>query len=208
MDFYRFSLFEALTGIIIDENFQAHELLKRENLGKSEGNGRFALEQNEKKREVSDRKHDPIQVPRVSQVASMIDDHMVDENHVQGDMAILTSHAHPLSESLRRFLSFLRTRNHFSIWLVVAFLLILLLMQLSIIMLLTRAPQYNIISQLEYGRHVESKESGAETIAWFEKRITYLKEEMMMVEARLERMLLEHAMLKAQLKSLKELKRD
>ncbi|KAK9102865.1 hypothetical protein Sjap_020119 [Stephania japonica] len=213
----------------------AHELLKQENHGKSEGNslysksyvltfillyteagylvnnmvqsGRFALEQSEKKREVSDRKHDPIEVPRVSQVASTSDDH-IDENHMQEDMVVSTSHTHPPSESLRKFWSFLRTRNHFSILLVVASLLILLLMQLSIIVLLTRAPQYNIISQLEYGRHVGSKEGGAETIAWFEQRISYLKEEMMLVEARLERMLHEHAMLKAQLKNLEELKRD
>ncbi|KAK9142886.1 hypothetical protein Syun_012286 [Stephania yunnanensis] len=202
----------------------AHELLKQENLGKSEGklydtnsftffrkagypvnntvqSGHFALEQNEKRRDVSDRKH-PLQVPRVSQVPSASNDDMVEENRVQGDMVVSTSHKHPLSESLRGFWSFLRTRNHFSILLVVASLLILLLMQLSIIVLLTRAPQYHIISQLEYGRHVGSKEGGAETIGWFEKRISYLKEEMMMVEARLERMLHEHAMLKAQLKNL------
>lgn len=45
-----------------------------------------------------------------------------------------------------------------------------------------------------------------DAMAWLEKRMHHLKDEMNMVEARLEMMRREHAQLKAQLRDLEEVK--
>jgi len=78
------------------------------------------------------------------------------------------------------------------------------LLQISIIILLTRVPEVHVVTQ---GNQIGSL-SGykAESIEWLEKRVDYLKEEMLMVETRIERMRHEHAMLKVHLQSLERLK--
>lgn len=71
-------------------------------------------------------------------------------------------------------------------------------------MLLSR-PQHIHVSYLAQstgGMGGGAGERPTEAVAWLEKRMHHLKEEMVMVEARLERMWHEHAALKAQLKEL------
>ncbi|PIA50207.1 hypothetical protein AQUCO_01300740v1 [Aquilegia coerulea] len=109
-------------------------------------------------------------------------------------------------ESLARFSLYLKSQNHLPLVLVVASVLILL-MQLSIIVLLTRAPQVHLVSQIDHMNGIGSSTHVlAEAEAWLEKRIHYLKDEMHMVEARLEKMLHEHAMLKEHFKGLELLR--
>ncbi|KAF8380583.1 hypothetical protein HHK36_028071 [Tetracentron sinense] len=80
--------------------------------------------------------------------------------------------------------------------------------QLSIVVLLTRAPQVHIISQTEYMYGIGSGEGDrAEAISWLEKRVHHLKDEMLMVEARMEKMRHEHLLLKAHLQDLELLKK-
>ncbi|XP_043717212.1 protein VASCULAR ASSOCIATED DEATH 1, chloroplastic-like [Telopea speciosissima] len=106
-------------------------------------------------------------------------------------------------ESLATLCSYLKSQSHFPLVLFATSVLILLLMQLSIVVLLTRAPQVHVISQVDYMNGVTSGiENKAADVAWLEKRVHHLKDEMLMVEARLERMRHEHELLKAQLLAL------
>ena len=71
---------------------------------------------------------------------------------------------------------------------------------MSIILLLNRPQHVHVNYPVEYMGGGGGGERSAEAVAWLEKRMHHLKEEMVMVEARLERMFHEHAALKAQLK--------
>ncbi|KAF5188422.1 Vascular associated death 1 protein [Thalictrum thalictroides] len=129
------------------------------------------------------------------------------ENSLGGNLSAAASFSLTLfRESLARFSVYLKSQNHLPLVLVVASVLILL-MQLSIIVLLTRAPQVHLISQVDHMNGIGSSTHVlAEAEAWLEKRIHFLKDEMHMVEARLEKMLHEHAMLKEHFKGLELLR--
>lgn len=77
-------------------------------------------------------------------------------------------------------------------------------LQLSIILLLTRVPEVNLVTHGNYVRDVGIDH--VENIEWLEKRFIYLKEEMITVESRLERMRQEYTLLKSHLQSLEQLK--
>lgn len=73
-------------------------------------------------------------------------------------------------------------------------------------MLLSR-PQHIHVSSTDYARGLKfSGGRSSDAMAWLEKRMHHLKDEMYMVEARLEMMRREHAQLKAQLRDLEELR--
>ncbi|KAF6140683.1 hypothetical protein GIB67_013976 [Kingdonia uniflora] len=78
---------------------------------------------------------------------------------------------------------------------------------LTIILLLTRAPQVHLVFRQENingnGNNVRGR---AKDVAWLEKRVYQLKDEMFIIEARLEKMQHEHALLKSYLKGLELLK--
>lgn len=83
-----------------------------------------------------------------------------------------------------------------------------MLLQLSIVVLLARPQKVHVISQADYMNGMDIMGSGerlSETAAWLDKRIHHLKDEMFIVEARIERMQREHLQLKAQLKDLEHL---
>ncbi|XVF22768.1 hypothetical protein REPUB_Repub12eG0199500 [Reevesia pubescens] len=73
--------------------------------------------------------------------------------------------------------------------------------QVSISVLLNRPQHVHVSYPVEY-MGGGGGERRAEAVAWLEKRMHHLKEEMVMVEARIERMWEGHAALKAQLKEL------
>lgn len=75
-------------------------------------------------------------------------------------------------------------------------------------MLLNRPQHVHMASPPDYmgaGVGVGLGQRSAESISWLERRMHYLKDEMLMVEARLERMWHEHAVLRAQLKDMEQL---
>lgn len=80
-------------------------------------------------------------------------------------------------------------------------------LQLSILALLARPQHIHVHSPADYMMSRGSGVGGrsSEAIVWLEKRVHHLKDEMFMVEAQLERMWHEHALLKAQLEDLKHL---
>ncbi|CAN6462008.1 unnamed protein product [Victoria cruziana] len=80
------------------------------------------------------------------------------------------------------------------------------IVQLSIVFLLMRTPRVHQLTQESlYSSNIGSN-SRAETISWMERRLYYLKEEMLMVEARLENMQHEYSSLKARLQRLERLR--
>lgn len=79
--------------------------------------------------------------------------------------------------------------------------------QLSIVVLLARPQHIHVNPQMSsMGSGIGGRSS--EAMAWMEKRIHHLKDEMYTVEARLESMRHEHTLLKAQLKDLEHLSKQ
>ncbi|KAK1285313.1 hypothetical protein QJS10_CPB20g01385 [Acorus calamus] len=72
---------------------------------------------------------------------------------------------------------------------------------LSIIVLLTRTPEINIVVPRENNFNSFSSDR-EEAVAWLEKRVYHLKEDMLMVESRLEIICHEYALLKDHLQAL------
>lgn len=83
------------------------------------------------------------------------------------------------------------------------FLIFYLLLQISIIVLLARPQQIHVVPQANYlsSMNVGPAEE-AKTMLLLDKQISHLKEEMLMVETLLEKMQLQHALLKAQLQDV------
>lgn len=77
-------------------------------------------------------------------------------------------------------------------------------------MLLNRPQHIHVASSSEYMVAMGGGigERSAETMAWLEKRMHYLKDEIRIVEAWLERMQREYVFLKAQFKDLEHLRNN
>ncbi|KAI3919140.1 hypothetical protein MKW98_016693 [Papaver atlanticum] len=129
------------------------------------------------------------------------------ESPVRRDASDASSTTSLLREILARFFVYMKNQNRLPLILVIACISILILMQLSIIVLLARPPQVHVISQVDYmnsfGNNGGDK---AEAVAWLEKRIHHLKDEMLIVETRLEKMRHEHLLLKTYLTGLEQFK--
>ncbi|KAK4758625.1 hypothetical protein SAY87_019926 [Trapa incisa] len=104
-----------------------------------------------------------------------------------------------MRESMVKLWSYIKSQKHLPPLLTISFAVILL-MQFSIVLLLTRPQNIHVISQTDYmgGMGI------GERSAWLEKRIHYLKDEMSMLESQLERMQWEHGRLKEQLRDLQQ----
>ncbi|WOL10500.1 protein VASCULAR ASSOCIATED DEATH 1, chloroplastic-like isoform X3 [Canna indica] len=135
-----------------------------------------------------------------------ITDSGIDENvKAKSEKSLLLS---ILRESWEAFLSYIRTQSLFPLVLAVAFILFIL-MQLSIILLLTRVPEVKVpeVHLVPHGNYMSgSGIYNAENIEWLEKRFNYLKEEMLTLETRMNMMRHEYALLKSHLRSLERLK--
>ncbi|KAM1140387.1 hypothetical protein ACFX2I_040453 [Malus domestica] len=109
-------------------------------------------------------------------------------------------------ESMLKFQSSLRSPSQLPLIIVIVFVVIFI-MQLSILALLARPQHIHVQSPVDYGSGLGSQvgERSSEVVAWLEKRIHHLKDEMRLVETRLESMQHEHALLKAQLKDINHL---
>lgn len=182
----------------------AHELLK--NLEKQQEkipvatvvpNGEIHSERAAKDVESSGRLHETSDRSRTQNANQQLG------NLFQGRLAGASSFASWLREIFTRFCSSLESRGNLSLVVIIIFFVILL-MQLSILVLLARPQHIHVHSPADYMMSTGSGVGGrsSEAMVWLEKRVHHLKDEMYMVEARLERMRHEHALLKAQLKDL------
>ncbi|KAJ1694706.1 hypothetical protein LUZ63_011404 [Rhynchospora breviuscula] len=108
-----------------------------------------------------------------------------------------------LSNIWASFVSFTKT-SRFRTVLLAGFVAIVLLMQLSIILLLTRSPNVYVINDGSYVGNTGNYPK--QSSHYLDRRLNYLKEEMVMVGSQLERMQNEYAWLNSHLESLQKLK--
>ncbi|XP_039027361.1 protein VASCULAR ASSOCIATED DEATH 1, chloroplastic-like [Hibiscus syriacus] len=191
----------------------AHELLKQNTdkqggvdpSGSSTENGEVQVERPVATPEPSERSHNTSDPVRTLQMSDSQDVSQQIGNILQESLTSASSIVSLLRELLRKSYTYLKRRGHISLVLTVAFAVIFL-MQVSIVVLLNRPQHVHVSYPVEYMGSMMGGggggESRAEAVAWLEKRMHHLKEEMTMVEARLERMWHEHATLKAQLKEM------
>ncbi|EEF50252.1 conserved hypothetical protein [Ricinus communis] len=188
----------------------AHELLKQKNLeSREEGPNVIqnvevhtevalrSVETSEKSSQSNDR-------GRIAQMSGSLDVNERVGDLVQENFTNATAVASLLREYATRFSTFLRSQSQVSLILVVAFVVIFL-MQVSILVLLNRPQTVQVASPGEYymgGMGSSMGDRSTEAVAWLERRIHHLKDEMFMVEGQLERLRHEHNWIKAQLKDL------
>lgn len=187
----------------------AHELLKQKNIEKREVESveadTLGQEIAGQREENSDRLHGNAEPRTVDTITNLQATHEQNGIRLQANLVDATI----FRAAAMKFGSFLKRQGNLQLSLVVAFSVILLLMQLSIVVLLSR-PQVHIIPQAD---HMSSQSVGGdqrvdEAMHWIEKRMHLLKDEMLVVEAQLERMRNEHNLLKAQLNDLERLSRQ
>ncbi|XP_074272989.1 protein VASCULAR ASSOCIATED DEATH 1, chloroplastic-like [Silene latifolia] len=191
----------------------AHKLLEQNNIEKTEGNivegGDQIDEQNiEENRDHVEGCHVNSELEiKTDTVMNKTSNHKQSEKLVGGSIIHATSISSTKQAFPANFCSFLKNRVTLKQFLVITFVVILLLMQLSIIMLLSRPPQVQVIPRADHLTSVGygSGQRAAEAMVWMDKRVHLLKDEMLMVEAQLERMRHEHVLLEAQLKDLDSL---
>ncbi|KAA3462119.1 protein VASCULAR ASSOCIATED DEATH 1, chloroplastic-like isoform X4 [Gossypium australe] len=143
---------------------------------------------------------DPV---RTLQMSTFMDVNQRIANLLQGTLSNASSIASFLSKFLRKSFSYSKRQGHISLLLAVAFAVIFL-MQASIVVLLKKPQQVLVRYLVTYMGSAGggAGERQAEAVAWLEKRMHELKEQMAMVESLLERMRYEHAAMKAQLEQL------
>ncbi|XP_019450088.1 PREDICTED: protein VASCULAR ASSOCIATED DEATH 1, chloroplastic-like isoform X3 [Lupinus angustifolius] len=189
----------------------AHELLKQKNLEEQESSAIAVVTQNDninfhregKTEESSEASIEQIN-PTTIQTTSNVSDatHNVNSS-LQGNFIDTTSIPSLFKEFMTKFRLSLKNQSNLSMLLVTIFTLIFFMQQFSILMLLARPQQIHVSTGADYMNKMGSGMTrNPSDIAWMEKRIHHLKDEMYMVETRLERMRYEHALLKNQLKDL------
>ncbi|KAJ6971919.1 protein VASCULAR ASSOCIATED DEATH 1 [Populus alba x Populus x berolinensis] len=194
----------------------AHELLKQKNLEKQEAGPTLSMiheEEIHSEREVepgeaSENSYKPRGHVRMQQTSSSVAVSQQADDLVQGNFTNATSITSSLGEYATKLFSFSKSQSQISLVLVIAFIVIIL-MQVSILVLLNR-PQTVHVASPEYnmgGLRAGAGENSAEAVAWLERRTHHLKDEMFMVEAKLERLQQEHSWLKSQLKNLDNLEK-
>ncbi|KAG6747857.1 hypothetical protein POTOM_047748 [Populus tomentosa] len=194
----------------------AHELLKQKNLEKQEAGPTLSMiheEEIHSEREVepgeaSENSYKPRGHVRMQQTSSSVAVSQQADDLVQGHFTNATSITSSLGEYATKLFSFSKSQSQISLVLVIAFIVIIL-MQVSILVLLNR-PQTVHVASPEYnmgGLRAGAGENSAEAVAWLERRTHHLKDEMFMVEAKLERLQQEHSWLKSQLKNLDNLEK-
>ncbi|KAL1067207.1 hypothetical protein V6Z11_D12G112900 [Gossypium hirsutum] len=191
---------------------EARELLKQnidkqggvDPSGSSTENGGHQIENKvatiEEPLERSQNLSDPV---RTLQMSTFMDVNQRIADLLQGTLSNASSIASFLSKFLRKSFSYSKRQGHISLLLAVAFAAIFL-MQASIVVLLKKPQQVLVRYPVTYMGSAGggAGERQAEAVAWLEKRMHELKEQMAMVESLLERMRDEHAALKAQLEQL------
>ncbi|PON74508.1 GRAM domain containing protein [Parasponia andersonii] len=191
----------------------AHELLKKKNLEKQRdecpvapvaSNSEIHSEREAKDVESSERIYESSERSREQKISDSVGVNHRVSSLFQGKLGDASSVILWFREFMTRLYSSMKSQGNLSLVVVIIFFVILL-MQLSILALLARPQHIHVNSPADYMMGMDSGGGGrsSEAVIWLEKRIHYLKDEMYMVEARLERVRHEHALLKAQLENLK-----
>ncbi|KAJ1439529.1 VASt domain [Sesbania bispinosa] len=189
----------------------AHELLKQKNVEKQENGSIPAVVQNDKMNcdreaktgESSERSQEQINPTRRQATSIANHDTHIVSTQLQGNFIDASSVPSFFREFMTKFRSSLKSQSNLSLLLVTIFALIFFMQQFSILVLLARPQHIHVNTPVAYMNRMENGMTRSSSdIAWLEKRIHHLKDEMYMVETRLERMRYEHALLKKHLKDL------
>ncbi|KAL4355952.1 protein VASCULAR ASSOCIATED DEATH 1, chloroplastic isoform X2 [Arachis duranensis] len=188
----------------------AHDLLKQKNLEKQERGAVVASTQNGKINpdieletvETSGASQEECNSTRIQATSSVADAiHKVD-TQMQTRFIDTSSVPSLFKDYVRKLRLSLKSQNNLSL-LIVAIFALIFFMQFSILVLLSRPQHIHVNPPID---NINMMENGvtrtSSDMAWLEKRIHHLKDEMYMVETRLERMRYEHALLKKQLNDL------
>ncbi|PIN02631.1 hypothetical protein CDL12_24852 [Handroanthus impetiginosus] len=183
----------------------AHEVLKQKNLEKEEGrasdevlNEQFQLEKQSNDQQNVESRANGVGI-------SQITTHVKDMNQRNTGLPIVceASVGSLLRDSFAKFSSSLRYQNTPSLLLVITIAIILVLMQISILVLLSRPQRIHVIPQAECMNSLHGMgQNRGEAFASLNRQIKYLKEELHFVETLLEKMQNEHAQLKGKLQDL------
>ncbi|KAJ8900174.1 hypothetical protein K2173_024814 [Erythroxylum novogranatense] len=188
----------------------AHELLKQKNREKQQEEAQSASftqnggesRENVKTREFSKRssKSDDrrAQISGFEDISRQLGNSMLEEfNNAPTFMSVVR-------EYISKFCSTVKNQSQVSLILAVAFLVIFL-MQMSVLVLLSRPQTVHLASPGDSymaGIGSVSGNRSPETVAWLERRMQHLKDEILMVETWIQRLQDEHAWLETELKIL------
>ncbi|QCE04880.1 sterol 3beta-glucosyltransferase [Vigna unguiculata] len=185
----------------------AHERLKEKNLEKQDQNGEINLGRDVKTGESSEGSQGQSNLTKILPTCNALDatttTHSVG-SHLQGHFTEPSSV--PLFIKLMtKFRSSLKSHSNLSLLLVTIIALIFFIQQFSILLLLARPQHIHMNTPVDFINTMNNDVTrNPSDIAWLEKRIHHLKDEMYMVESRIERMRYEHSLLKKQLKDLEQ----
>ncbi|XP_020223639.1 protein VASCULAR ASSOCIATED DEATH 1, chloroplastic isoform X1 [Cajanus cajan] len=183
----------------------AHEMLKEKNLEKQAQNGETNLEREVKTGESSEGPQSQDQSSPTQILATSDSFDATTHNvgtHLQGNF-IDTLSVPLFKEFMTKLRSSLKSQSNLALLLVTIVALIFFMQQFSILVLLSRPQHIHMNTPVEFTNRMDSGVTRSPSdIAWMEKRIHHLKDEMYMVESRLERMRYEYSLLKKQLNDL------
>ncbi|KAL9303595.1 hypothetical protein ACSQ67_020858 [Phaseolus vulgaris] len=185
----------------------AHEILKGKNLEKQGQNGEMNLDREVKTGQSSEGSQEQSNITKILPTSNALDATTTTHDvgsHLQGNFTEPSSV--PLFiQFMTKLRSSLKSHNNLSLLLVIIIALIFFIQQFSILVLLARPQHVHMNTPVEFMNTMNSGMTrNPSDIAWMEKRIHHLKDEMYMVESRLERMRYEHSVLKKQLKDLEQ----
>ncbi|KAK9749168.1 hypothetical protein RND81_02G106600 [Saponaria officinalis] len=188
----------------------AHKLIKEKNIEETEGKkvagGKIDQKNTTENGDHTERSHVVADAEIITEtVMNTSSNHERTGKLSEGSLLHVNTITATMKSLSCKFFSF--NRGNLQQFLVIAFSIILLLMQISIVVLLSRPQQVHVITQPDHFSSVSSAsgQRAAEAMAYMEKRVHLLNDEMLVVESQLERMRHEHIMLKAQLKDLQHL---
>ncbi|RZB86853.1 Protein VASCULAR ASSOCIATED DEATH 1, chloroplastic isoform B [Glycine soja] len=167
----------------------AHEMLKQKNLEKQAQNGEINLDREVKTRESSEGSPEQSNPTKILATSNAFDaaTHNVG-SHLQGNF-IEPSSVSLFKEFMTKFRSSLRSHSNLSLLLITIVALIFFIQQFSILVLLARPQHIHMNTPVDIMNRMNNEVTRSPSdIAWLEKRIHHLKDEMYMVESRLERM--------------------
>ncbi|XP_058743315.1 protein VASCULAR ASSOCIATED DEATH 1, chloroplastic isoform X3 [Vicia villosa] len=189
----------------------AHEFLKQKNLVKQAEsgpiaavvqNGKMNFDREAKTGESSEGSQDQSNPTRRQTTSSVIDAIHNVSSQLQGNFIDTSSVPSLFKEFAAKIRSTLKSQSNLSLLLVAIFALIFV-MQFSILVLLSRPQQIHMNPPVDFMNKMDNGVTRSSSdIAWLEKRVHYLKDEMYMVETRLERMRYEYTLLKKQINDL------
>ncbi|KAK4379484.1 hypothetical protein RND71_001346 [Anisodus tanguticus] len=181
----------------------AHELLKQKKLEKEEAGGRAAnVVTSTQSKESSE--HVEKLDETINEVRSqpLLNQQAADQGSCSSTVSIISL----CRDFMLKCSSSLKSQSQVSFLVVITVVVILLLMQMSILVLLGRPQHVHVIPEGDFGSNMYR--TGVDTLAFLDKKINHLKDEMLMVETLLDKMQQEHTLLKTKLEEFEHLRKQ